>query len=132
MTHAQREQKELRTFGLLVGGIFTVIGLWPVVFGDGAPRIWAVSVGLGLVVLALIVPRSLKRVHRIWMTIGHVLGWINTRILLGVVFYGLLTPMGLLMRVFGWDPLHLSFEPRKSTYRVLRSPRPASHMTRQF
>ncbi len=132
MTHEQREQKELRMFGLLIGGVFTLIGLWPLVFGSGGPQAWAVSIGLGLVILAAMVPRRLKCVYRIWMAIGHVLASINTRILLGVVFYGLLAPMGLIMRALGRDPLHLSFEPDRNTYRVLRSPRPGSHMTRQF
>ena len=47
-------------------------------------------------VLALVWPRSLTQVYRLWMTVGEVLGWINTRIILGVLFYLLFTPMGLL------------------------------------
>jgi hypothetical protein len=87
---------------------------------------------VGLIVPALTVPRILAPVHRIWMTIGDALGWVNSRILLGLVFYGLVTPMGLVMRLRGRDPMRRRFEPRADSYRVLRQPRPGSHMTRQF
>ena len=88
----QNETKELRTFGLMVGGIFSIIGLWPVFLRGDSPRIWAISVGGALVGLGLALPSSLKQIHRIWMKIGHVLGYINTRIILGVIFYGMITP----------------------------------------
>jgi hypothetical protein len=87
---------QLRKFGLLVGGIFCAIGLWPAVIRGAGPRSWALIVGVLLLVPALLAPRVLAPVYRIWMTVGEALGWINTRILLGVVFYGLITPMGLI------------------------------------
>jgi hypothetical protein len=66
------------------------------------------------------------------MAIGHVLGWINTRIILGVIYYGLFTPMGLVMRMGRKDPLRRQYDEAVDTYRVLRRPRAASHMLRQF
>jgi hypothetical protein len=66
------------------------------------------------------------------MTLGHVLGWINTKIILGVVFYGLFTPMGLVMRLLGNDPMRQRLEPEAASYRVVRQARPSAHMTRQF
>jgi hypothetical protein len=132
MVHEEQKTKEFRTFGLLVGGVFSVIGLWPVVFRQEPARIWALGIGLGLIILAVIAPRSLKQTHRVWMRIGHALGWVNTRVLLGVIYYGLLTPMGITMRLFGWDPMRLRFEPKRTSYRVVRMPRSRSHMTRQF
>ena len=128
----QPETKELRSFGLIVGGIFSIIGLWPVFFRSEGPRIWAVVVGGVLMGLGLVVPASLKQVHKVWMMIGHTLGWVNTRILLGAVFYGLITPMGLVMRLLGKDPLHLTLVPEAPTYRMTRSPRPRTHMKNQF
>jgi hypothetical protein len=128
----QADTKELRTFGLMVGGIFSIIGLWPILFRGELPRIWAISVGGALVGLGLILPASLTYVHRVWMKIGHVLGWINTRILLGVVFFGLITPMGVVMRLFGKDPMCRGFAPEVNTYRVVRPPRPRLHMKNQF
>lgn len=52
--------KELRQFGLLVGGVFAVIGLWPVVFRGESPRLWAIILGSLLIVLGGIIPQSLK------------------------------------------------------------------------
>ena len=128
----QADTKELRMFGLMVGGIFSIIGLWPVFIRGDSPRIWAISVGGSLVVLGLALPSSLKHIHRIWMKIGHVLGYVNTRIILGVIFYGLFTPMGVVMRLFGKDSMHRVLEPEANTYRVIRPPRSRLHMKNQF
>ena len=132
MSQQVTTNKELRTFGLMVGGVFSVIGLWPIVFRGDSPRIWAISVGGALVGLGLALPSSLKHIHLVWMKIGHVLGYINTRILLGVIFYGLITPMGMIMRVLGKDPMHRVLVPGVDTYRVIRPPRARLHMRNQF
>jgi hypothetical protein len=124
--------KQLRSFGLLVGGIFAVIGLWPLVLRGENLRLWALILGGTLVGLGLIWPALLGPVFRVWMFIGHILGWINTRIILSLVFFLMITPMGLLMRLFGRDPMNRRLDPKVESYRVLRTPRPGSHMTRQF
>lgn len=124
--------KDLRSFGLLVGGIFCVIGLWPLVFRGEPMRLWGIGIGGVLVLLGGILPRALAPVHKGWMWIGHILGWINTRILLGIVFYGLVTPIGLIFRMMGKDTMRQAFSESSSTYRVLRTPRPRSHMKYQF
>jgi hypothetical protein len=124
--------KELRSFGLLVGVIFTVMGIWPVLFRGESPRLWAVVVGGLLMVLGALVPDLLAPIHRGWMWIGHVLGWINTRILLGIVFYGLVTPIGIVLRLMGKDTMRQAFSDVSPTYRINRQPRPRSHMKRQF
>src|SRR5713101_6216933 len=128
----QDEKKQLRHFGLMVGGIFAAIGLWPVLFRAEGPRLWALALVVALVVTALVLPRSLTQVHRAWMAAGEGLGWINTRILLSMIFYGLVTPMGVVMRRFGRDPMQRRFEPGAATYRVPKPSRSATHMTRQF
>jgi hypothetical protein len=127
------QSQQLRRFGLLVGGIFGLIGLWPVVLRSAAPRAWALVLGGLLILPALVWPTSLGPVYRGWMTIGHALGWVNTRLLLGLVFYGLITPMGLVRRfLLGRDPMRRQFEPEADTYRVPRQPRPATHLKQQF
>ena len=123
---------EYRSFGLLVGGIFALIGLWPALFRGQSPRLWAILLAGLLILPAAFAPRSLASVHRIWMAASEFLAWINTRIILGVVFYTLLTPLGLAMRLLGKDPLSRKFEPDGDTYRVARQRRPASHMTHQY
>ena len=124
--------KQLRHFGYLVGGIFGLIGLWPLVWRQENPRLWALALTVLLVVPALLAPRILAPVYRVWMRLGEVLAWINTRIILGVVFYGVVTPIGLVMRLTGRDPMRRRFEPTGDSYRVRSVPRPATHMLRQF
>lgn len=124
--------KQLRHFGYLVGGIFGLIGLWPMLWRHQNPRLWALVLTVLLVVPALVAPRILAPVYRVWMLLGEVLAWINTRIILGVVFYGVVTPIGLLMRLTGRDPMRRQFERTSESYRVRCVPRPATHMMRQF
>lgn len=125
-------RKELRQFGLLVGAVFTVIGLWPLVFRGEPLRLWAIGIGGLLIAFGGILPQLLAPIHKGWMWVGHILGWINTRILLGIVFYALITPIGLVFRLMGKDTMRQVFAESSTTYRVVRSPRPHSHMKYQF
>lgn len=126
------EAKQLRSFGLLVGGVFAVIGLFPYVWRAEDVRLWALALSIMLMVSALAFPRRLKLPYRVWMSLGQALGWLNTRIILSVVFYGLFTPIGWARKLVGEDPMSRSFEPDVETYRHVRQPRPSSHMMRQF
>ncbi len=126
------DRKQLRSFGWLVGGIFALIGLWPALLRGEDLKVWAIVVAGLLTIPALVLPKSLRPLYKIWMTAGHILGWINTRIILSIIFYGLFTPMGLVMRLFGKDPMRRQFESAASTYRITRQPRPSSHMRHQF
>ena len=82
---------------------------------------------------AVLFPKILSPIYRVWTTIGDALGWINTRIILCLVFYTLLTPIGVIRRILlKKDPLLLAFEPEAETYRIVRQPRPHSHIERQF
>jgi hypothetical protein len=124
--------KQLRSFGVIVGGIFAIIGLWPALWRGEDVRLWAIVLAGLLLLPAAVYPQSLRWPYRGWMTLGQALGWVNTRIILGVIFYGLFTPMGVIMRWAGRDPLHLKPDPQAETYRINRQPRPSSHMRRQF
>jgi hypothetical protein len=124
--------QELRSFGLTVGAVFLGIGLWPVLWSGADPRLWALALGAVLMLCAWIAPRVLAPAHRGWTALGHVLGWINTRIILGLFFYGLLTPMALAARLMGKDFMRLKTSSGADTYRVVRSPRTATHVRHQF
>jgi len=123
---------ELRKFGLVVGGIFVAIGCWPVVARAQPSRLWAVCLGVALVILGLAVPKTLRFGYRMWTVVGEILGWINVRVVLGVIFFGLLTPIGWMRRRLGRDALRLQGVPDSKTYRAPRQARPATHMKRQF
>ena len=131
MDHAAT-RKELRHFGLLVGAVFTVIGLWPLVFRGEPLRLWAIGIGGLLIAFGGILPQLLRPIHKGWMWVGHVMGWVNTRIILGILFYGMVTPMGVFMKLTGRDPMRRKLEPDTKTYRVMCQPRPASHMKNMF
>lgn len=124
--------KELRQFGLIVGGVFVVIGLWPLVFRGESLRWWAIGLGGILILLGSGLPLVLRPIHSAWMWIGHVLGWVNTRVLLCIVFYGLVTPIGLILRLIGKNTMPMVLAKECLTYRVVRTPRPHSHMKYQF
>lgn len=103
---ALADSRELRRFGFLmaavIGGLFGA--LLPLLKGVPVP-LWPWILAVLFAVPALALPRALGPVHKVWMRIGHALGWVNTRILLTAVFYLIVTPMGLVMRAFGKDPL---------------------------
>jgi hypothetical protein len=126
------DTKHLRSFGGIVGGIFALLGVWPVVWRGQPFRLWSLLLGGLLMALGLVWPRSLTPVYRCWMRVGEVLGWINTHLILGAIFYLLFTPMGLYMRLRGKDPMRRTLAPEAESYRVVRQPRPAAHMWQQF
>ena len=132
VTRVRPDARELRRFGLTVGGVFGALALWPLVVRGASPRWWALALAVGLVLPAVVAPGLLAPANRLWMSVGEALGWINTRILLGAVCFLMLTPMGLIMRWLGKDPMRRGFDPNAATYCVSRRPRPATHMTRQF
>jgi hypothetical protein len=132
MSRTQASARQLRQFGFLVGGIFGAIGLWPMVWRHQSPRQWALALAVALVLPALVMPRILAPVHRAWMALGEVLAWINTPILLGVLYYAVVTPIGLVMRLTGRDPMRRQFDRAGESYRIQCVPRPATHMLRQF
>jgi Saxitoxin biosynthesis operon protein SxtJ len=124
--------KQLRSFGFTVGGIFALIALWPLIIRAENPRWWAAVVAGCLLVPAAVFPKSLTWVYKGWMALGHVLGWINTRIILGFIFYFIVTPIGVFRRWLGKDPMGKKLRPDLDSYRVSRTPRPPSHLTKQY
>jgi hypothetical protein len=124
--------KQLRSFGLLVGGVFALISLWPMLIYRADPRWWAVIIAALLVVPALVRPRSLSWVYKRWMALGHLMGWINTRIILSVIFYLVVTPIGIIRRLSGKDPMGKEVRGDLNSYRIIRKPRPVGHLRRQY
>jgi hypothetical protein len=96
-----------RQFGTIVGGVWLIIGLWTGWRGSWPPAASGASaaIGVALGVLALAAPRTLAYPRRAWMALAEVLGFVSTRLILGAVFFLMLTPLGVVMRKTGWDPL---------------------------
>ena len=127
------DRKTLVTFGLLTGGLFAVVFglLFPWVRGRGIPA-WPWAVAAVLAAAALGAPALLSPIYRAWMAVGAALGWVNTRILLGAVFFLVVTPIGAVMRMTGRDPLRRTFEPRGGTYRIPSARAPRDRMEVPF
>lgn len=127
------DRKGLREFGLITGGILAVLfGVaLPWLFDHGWP-LWPWLLGGLLAGWALVWPAGLRPVYRGWMKFGAVLGWINSRIILGLMFYLLVLPAGLIMRLFGKDPMRRRFDRSAETYRVASKEPPPHHMRRPF
>ena len=120
---------KLRQFGLLVGGLFAFLfGLLPGVFGSGHWAVWPWVMGAALVVPALVAPTSLRPIYAGWMRVGLVLGAINTRILLFIVFCLLIVPIGAMMRLTGRDPLQRRIDRSARTYRITCDDRARGNM----
>jgi hypothetical protein len=130
---SQASRKELREFGLVTGAIAAVLFglLLPWLFDHRFP-LWPWIVAGVLWAWGLALPTSLRPVYRGWLAIGHVLGWLNTRIILAVMFYALFLPVGIVMRLLGKDPMARRFEQSKTTYRVTHAHPKDDHVERPY
>ncbi len=130
---AKPDAKDLRQFGLLTGAILVILFglLLPWLTGRGLP-LWPWYISAPLVAAALLWPKLLGPVYHAWMRAGLLLGWINTRIILGLIFFLLFTPLGILFRIFGKDALRRKFDANADSYRIPAENRPPSHMENPF
>ena len=120
-TASAPSRKQLREFGLLVGIALPLLLGWilPALHAHGF-RVWTLWIGVPALVLGLMAPRLLTRPYQGWMALGHGLGWINSHLILGVVFVLVLQPIALVMRISGHDPLRRKSEPDALSYRETR------------
>ncbi|EIJ43092.1 hypothetical protein BegalDRAFT_2237 [Beggiatoa alba B18LD] len=120
------DKKVLREFGLVLGG--GILGIFGVLFPWFLHHTFSLGFGLlgsGLIILALVLPAVLKPVYIAWNHLGNLLAWVNTRLILGLLFFCIITPLGIMMRVLG---VGLS----KPSYRVKKTHRLPNHMEHPF
>jgi hypothetical protein len=129
----EQSPSQLRTFGLLFGALIaTVFGaILPFIFSFEY-RLWPWYTGAFFASWALIHPASLKSVYRGWMHVALVLGFVNTHIIMFILFYGLFLPFGAVMRLFGWDAMQRKLSDKVDSYRVPSRPTPRNHMKNPF
>jgi len=127
------DTRELRRFGFVfAGGLVLFFGLLlPWLFEKPWP-LWP-WLGAGLFTAAgLLVPGMLRPVYFVWMQLGQALGWINTRLVLGLVFFLMFAPVALLLRVLGKDPLHRRLDHEAGSYRVSSEKLPRERLEKPF
>lgn len=122
LTAAKR--KELRDFGLVMGGMICLLFgvLMPWLRGVEFP-LWPRVASLAFLVLAVVLPRSLYVPRLIWMRFGSVMGEVNSRIIIFISYYLLVTPIGIVRRTVFGDPLKLKFDSGVESYRIAKSER---------
>jgi len=117
MSLFKQTKRELRKFGLTMACAFAVFGglflwrakpVWPYLFGVAA----------FFLIFGLLIPKALAPVEWAWMKMAHLLGQVMTRVILSLAFYLAVTPLGLIMKLFGKDMLHRQFDKSASTYWV--------------
>ncbi len=108
-------KKQLREFGLVIGFGFPIIIGWiiPIISGH-LFRSWSLFIGCPLLVLGILKPECLFYPYKLWMKLGYVLGWINSRLILGLVYLIILLPIALIMKIIGHDPLRKKKSKEKS------------------
>tara|TARA_B100000214_G_scaffold364586_1_gene331362 strand:- start:1363 stop:1755 length:393 start_codon:yes stop_codon:yes gene_type:complete len=129
------KQKEIKissnkSFGLVFFVIFIIIALWPLL-NDGNIRIWSIIVSIIFLILGLLNSKILTPFNKLWMRLGALLGIIVSPIVMGAVYFGIITPIGLIMKLFGKDVLNLKLDKNKKTYWTLKKKIP-SKMKDQF
>lgn len=122
-----------RGFGLVFAVVFMVLGVGPAM--KGLPlRLWALALAVLLLIAALLYPRLLAPLNRVWARIGVLLGHVVSPVALAVLFYLVVVPTGLAMRVLGRAKMRSRFDRQTNSYWLPRRPPgpPPDSMTNQF
>ncbi len=119
----ESSEKKLREFGFLIGGVLCALACLLMWRGRGSYRYFLIP-GITLVIAGALSPRVLKPFQKAWMTLAILMNWVMTRVLLSVLFYLAITPIGLFMRLTGKDILNERLEPRKLSYWKIRPSNP--------
>lgn len=110
-----------RALGIVFAVVFALIALVPPLFG-GPIRLWSLGVSAAFLAAAFLAPALLGPLNRVWTRFGLLLHRIVSPIVLGFMFFVVVTPIGLLMRAFGKDPLRLRFDRVVRSYWIERKP----------
>ena len=115
VTGRKKPWRAEREFGLIVGGMLLLVSVWWTYRGKfhSLTQI-TLPVGALLVLLGILFPRILYYLNQAWMTLAEGLSFVSTRIILAFVYFVVVTPIGIIKRMTGWDPLNRRSAPRES------------------
>ncbi len=114
-----KKKESNKGFGMLFFAVFAIISIWPLLKG-GDLRLWSLLIGFIFLILGLLNSKFLTPAKRIWIKFGELLGKIISPIVLSIIFFLLITPIGILMKILRKDLLNLRFTKEK-TYWTKRS-----------
>ena len=119
-----------RNFGLVFFVVFLIVSLWPLI-NSGPIRIWSVIISLIFLVLGLMNSKMLTPLNKLWFKFGLILGALIAPIVMGLIFFLVVTRIGLVLKLFGKDLLNKKYKSKKNTYWIKRD-NPIGSMKRQF
>lgn len=126
-------KRDLRNFGLIIGGVLMIIGLWWLM--RSRPHwLWLMLLGAIIILAGLTAPFLLKPFQKVWMIFGILMGWLMTRIILFLIFFFVFVPISILAKIFKKKLLDLDIQPKLSSYWILRQETKTSKedLERQF
>jgi hypothetical protein len=122
-----------RSFGLVMAAFFALVGALTLLRDPPSVRWWAVGIAAIFLLLALWWQALLATPNRVWLKVALLLHRIVSPVILAVMFYGTVVPIGLIMRAIGKNPLRMQRDPAAASYWIAREPgRPPESMKNQF
>ncbi len=118
-----------RSFGIVFFILFLLIALYPITY-SGEIRIWSLIISFIFLILGLLNSKILAPLNKLWFKFGIILGKIVSPLVMGVIFFFVVTPIGLIMRMLGKDMLNLRYNKNKSYW--IETSGPKSKMKNQF
>ena len=119
-----------RSFGIVFFAVFLFIALYPITYSEDI-RIWSLIISFIFIILGLLNSKILTPLNKSWFKFGVILGKIISPIIMGIIFFLVVTPIGLIMKVFGKDVLKLKYNKKDNTYWIEKNG-PKSKMKNQF
>ena len=118
-----------KSFGIVFFIVFLIIAFYPL-FYEGSLRIWSVIISIIFLILGLTNSKVLTPLNNIWISFGIILGKVISPLIMGIIFFFVVTPIGVFMRIIGKDLLNLKFTKQKSYW--IENNQPKSKMKNQF
>ncbi len=119
-----------RSFGIVFFIVFLLIGIYPLLNQED-PRLWALIISLIFLILGIIDSKILTPLNKIWFKFGIFLGRIISPLIMGLIFFLVVTPIGIFMRILGKDLINLKFKKNVKSYWIEKTG-PKSKMKNQF
>jgi|TARA_B100001540_G_scaffold293873_1_gene293345 hypothetical protein len=127
--NSQISKSSNKSFGIVFFIVFLIIAFYPL-FYEGSLRIWSLIISITFLILGLTNSKVLTPLNNIWISFGIILGKVISPLIMGIIFFFVVTPIGVFMRIIGKDLLNLKFTKQKSYW--IENNQPKSKMKNQF